>query len=470
MRDGRRAKRLGLVLLLAAAAWAGPAASEPPTLSPTDRRLLQQTVAGAEALGEQLGVVTDDASLVEAARRHAEITLGQRIVPPAIDPMWSIAPPRRNAGAELQAALAEGRLAAWLNGLAPADPQYRLLSQARMRYARLAAAGGWPPVSGAAARSARPDFPTDLRARLIAEGYLPVETEGSFASDAAVKKALAAFQQVHGLAVDGALGPQTLAELNISAAERVDQIDANLERLRWSPPLPADRAQVDIGRAELTLYQAGAPRLQMRVIVGDPGHHTPMFASRLEAVVLNPPWNVPASIAAKELYPKEAAHPGYLARNHIRVVDGQLQQAPGPKNSLGRLKFDLPSPFGVYLHDTPARSLFAQTNRALSHGCIRLEQPRELAAILLAPKGWTAQALDTAIEAGPTLRIALPRQTPLYVVYSTAWVDGDGAVNFRKDVYGWDHRLVQALAARPLAAAKAPPATECQAGQRPSNG
>jgi len=177
-----------------------------------------------------------------------------------------------------------------------------------------------------------------------------------------------------------------------------------------------------------------------------------MFVSRLESVVINPPWTVPSSIAAKELLPKEAAHPGYPARNDFHYVDGQLQQRPGAKNALGRLKFDLPSPFGVYLHDTPSHSAFARDDRALSHGCMRLERPRDLAALLLEPKGWTSQAIDIAIADGRTLRVGLPQNLPLYVLYWTARAEPDGRVAFRRDVYGWDRKLLDALAAAAPAA------------------
>jgi murein L,D-transpeptidase YcbB/YkuD len=185
----------------------------------------------------------------------------------------------------------------------------------------------------------------------------------------------------------------------------------------------------------------------MRAIVGDRGHKSPMFISRLESVVFNPPWNVPPSIAAKELLPKERAHPGYLARNDfIFVVGGALRQLPGPRNSLGQLKFDFPSPFGVYLHDTPARAIFAQAERWRSHGCIRLEKPRELAAAVLGPQGWTADRIDTSIAAGDTSRVGLSAPVPLYVLYWTVVIAPDGAPEFRRDTYGWDAELTRALA------------------------
>jgi murein L,D-transpeptidase YcbB/YkuD len=187
---------------------------------------------------------------------------------------------------------------------------------------------------------------------------------------------------------------------------------------------------------------AGAT-LGMRVIVGQPKKPTPMFTDAIKAVVLNPPWNVPKAIADSEIWPKIRKDPGYQAREGFVVKpDGGLQQLPGPRCALGAIKFDLSNRFGVYLHDTPARSLFAQPNRALSHGCMRLEQPDALAKRLLADdQKWTGEAIDLAILTGHTERVTLSRPLPLLVGYWTAFVDDDGTIEFRPDVYGWDAKL-----------------------------
>jgi L,D-transpeptidase YcbB len=161
-------------------------------------------------------------------------------------------------------------------------------------------------------------------------------------------------------------------------------------------------------------------------------------------VVINPPWNVPASIANAEILPRAARDPGYLTRNGFRYVDGRLQQRPGAANALGRLKFDLQSPYGVYLHDTPSKSAFARPTRTLSHGCMRLEQPQALAAWLLARQGWTPSRLEAAIGQGATQRIALQTPPPLLVVYRTAFGDRTGA-RLWPDPYGWDTALGAAL-------------------------
>jgi murein L,D-transpeptidase YcbB/YkuD len=310
-------------------------------------------------------------------------------------------------------------------------------------------AGGWRllPASGALKTGDESEVVVALRARLSAEGYALALTRREALFDKDLADRLRSFQRRHGLDEDGILGPQTRRELDVRAEDRLAQIEANLERSRWLPrPLPADRIEVDSGAATATLYRAGHPVLRMRAIVGDLAHKTPMFVSRIEAVIFNPAWNVPSSIAMKEILPKAARDPGYLTRNgFVRTPEG-LRQAPGPANALGRLKFDLPSPFGVYLHDTPGRSAFARTVRTLSHGCMRLEKPRELAAQLLVDQGWSRDRIDTIIEQGATMRVQIRRPTPLFVIYRTSSVDEYGWATFSPDRYGWDRKLLMALA------------------------
>lgn len=457
------ARSAGAWALAVALVFGGLAAAAPAgAFSDLERRLivqaLQRTADGAGAPT----TAVDDATLQAMILRQARIETGQRLRPIDVDPLWALQPPVRDLAAEFAAARAEGRLEAWLRALAPADPRYAALLAARPRYVKLVAEGGWtalPPGPVLKAGDTHPSVPA-LRQRLAAEGYAAPAATPEELFDAPLSAVVERFQTLHGLEIDGVVGPETRRALDITAAARLAQIDANLERYRWSPAvLPADRVEVDTGLAEATLFERGAPVLTMRVVVGDLKHKTPMFASRLEAVVVNPPWNVPSSIATAEILPKAARDKGYLARNGFRFVDGRLQQRPGPGNSLGRLKFDLPSPFGVYLHDTPGKSAFARRVRALSHGCMRLEKPRELAVALLGPQGWTLPQIDAAIAQMTTRRIGLDKPVPLFVVHRTAFVDADG-LHLRPDLYGWDAALTRALAGRSYADA-APGATEC---------
>lgn len=461
----RRCLVVSAACLATSGAMAAPAGGPP--LTPAERRTIFDTLHGGAEIGEAPMAGLSDAALLEAAVRRATLELGLRIKPSAVDPLWAIAPRPRQVEAELQAARAEARLAPWLAALQPASARFRALTAARSRYLRIVQAGGWSPLpktlklrpgdSGPAVES--------LRARLAAEGYAAPDTGGAF--DAGIERAVTDFQERHALQPDGVVGGATLTALNVSAEARLAQIEANLERWRWLPTLPRDRLEVDVGGAEATLYGDDAPRLSMRVVVGDPRHRTPMFASNLAAVVFNPPWNVPASIATKELLPKERAHPGYLARNDFVFVDGALRQRPGPRNSLGRLKFDFPSPFGVYLHDTPSRAAFARPARWLSHGCVRLENPRGLAAAVMAPQGWTAERIDAAIDGGETTRVALSKTVPLYVLYWTVTVAADGQATFRPDVYGWDEKLTRGLGGGPAGVKVARLDSECAAATKP---
>jgi murein L,D-transpeptidase YcbB/YkuD len=442
----------------------------PAAFTPQERQAVVETLRAdcepSAAAAQQM----DDQGLMRLAVRKAVTDLGRRLDPSDVDHFWAYDPPKHDVPAEMAAARAAGRLGDWLRSLAPADPRYRALIGARCRYQAIEQAGGWaslPAVVKLKEGENRPEV-RQLRARLAAEGYLPVHANPSAAFDAHVQRAVRSFQQRHGLAADGVVSSKTVAALNVSPAQRLAQIEANLERWHWLPHrLPADRIEVDVGAAQATLFQAGAPTLPMRAIVGDPRHHSPLFASRMQAVVFNPPWNVPDSIAQKEILPKARRSPGYFAREGFAWVEGRLQQRPGPKNALGFLKFDFPSPFGVYLHDTPARSLFARPVRTLSHGCMRLEKPRELAAVLLGGQGWTPETIDAAIADGSTQRVEIKAGPPLYVIYTTVDIAPDGAVSFRPDPYGWDGKLADALAATEVAQASwLPLASECSAAAR----
>ena len=392
---------------------------------------------------------TGDAALWNAAERLARVELGQSLRPSEIDPLWDLAAPPRKVEAEMLQAHAQGRLAAWAGSISPDAPAYLALARARLRYAGIAAEGGWPTLP-AAQRLRLGDSGEGveaLRRRLAVEGDAPRDPPRPDLFDAPLRKALAGWQARNGLDADGVLGPATLRRLNVPVQDRLGQIVANMERWRWMPrALPADRLEIDTGGAVGALYRDGRVVHAFRVIPGAVKDPTPIFQSRLNAVVLNPPWNVPDRIAREELLPRAARDPGYLARNGFIQTGGRLQQQPGPKSALGRVKFDLVSPFGVYLHDTPGRDAFQRAERHLSHGCMRVESPLVLADLLLAPQGRGGGRMQSDLAAGATLRIALVRQEPLFVVHWTVQAEPDGRAGFLDDVYGWDARLATRLA------------------------
>ncbi|MGZ8370395.1 MAG: L,D-transpeptidase family protein, partial [Caulobacteraceae bacterium] len=228
----------------------------------------------------------------------------------------------------------------------------------------------------------------------------------------------------------------------------------NMERWRWLPPsLPADRVQVNVAAAVLTLFQNDQPTLSMRAATGRPGDETPMLTSEIHSVVLNPPWNVPQGIAAKELWPREKANPGYLARAGYKIIPlpgggNRLQQAAGPSAALGYIKFDFDNPYAVYLHDTPSRGAFDRYGRLVSHGCVRLQKPIPLAnAVFQGDPVWTPEKIAETIASTKTVRVPLPKRISVYLLYWTAYVTPDGQVNFRNDPYGWDVELARRLVA-----------------------
>jgi murein L,D-transpeptidase YcbB/YkuD len=260
--------------------------------------------------------------------------------------------------------------------------------------------------------------------------------------------------------------------LNVPAEARAWQIAANLERWRWLPRSLGRRyILVNIANFTLDVIEDDHPVLSMRIIVGKPYQHTPVFSALMTNLVLNPSWYVPPSIAREEILPLLRRDPTYLAKQHMRVYQGQgaewqelnprtinwsqvsathfpyrLRQVPGPKNPLGRIKFTFPNQFSIYLHDTSSPELFAQTVRTFSHGCIRIEKPIELAEYVLQGNvRWSRDGIQAVIASGVEQTVTLPQPLPIYLLYWTAWVDADGVVHFRPDIYDRDAPLEKAL-------------------------
>jgi murein L,D-transpeptidase YcbB/YkuD len=388
-----------------------------------------------------------ETALINAAKALARGERGALQDPAKIDPNWALRPPY-DADADFAAAQAHGAIAVWVASLPRKDDAYQGLLAAWRHYEVIRIAGGWKPLppGGALAPGAKGPRVAALRDRLNIEGFASPATADPDVFDPGLAAGLAAFQARHDLSSDDGFSSETLAELNVPVEARLATLSANLERARWLPyHLQPDRIEADIARADVALFQKGQATMTMRAVVGDVKHQTPIFVSRVSSIVFNPPWVVPTSIAKTELWPKERASPGYFARGGFSVIDGQLVQHAGPKASLGFVKFDMPDPYSVYLHDTPARGLFDRDERARSHGCVRLQKPRELAAAILAPQGYTLDTVNAAIAARTTKRIIPTADYTVYILYRTAEATPDGEASFHPDVYGWDSRTVEAI-------------------------
>jgi murein L,D-transpeptidase YcbB/YkuD len=373
-----------------------------------------------------------------------------------------------------------------LRAFAPAHEPYRRLRTALALHRRIEAEGGWSLVPAAVLRPGMRDAAVAvLRRRLAVSGDLTEGADSSPLYDDAVTAAVRRFQWRHGVGADGVVGERTLAALNVPVGRRVADIVVNMERWRWfGRELDPRYVKVNVPDYSLELAQHGSVVLTMPVVVGKPDWRTPVINGEIRRIIFNPSWFVPPSIAEKEMLPKARADRGYFAREGVvvrhetssaapgepgasdrparRVV--RLRQAPGPRNPLGRVKFELPNPLGIYLHDTPARGSFTRSNRALSHGCIRLRDPLDLADALLAgTDGWDEQRRKQILSTWRTQSLAVPRPVPIYVTYETAWVDELGVPHFREDVYERDPTLYGRLPA----AGRAPLATRSSRQRTP---
>lgn len=353
--------------------------------------------------------------------------------------------------------------------LPPNYAGYQRLKAAMEQYRALVRAGGWKAIPDGP--SIKPDMEDDrialVRKRLIVTGELEAGQDKGKTMDAPLVAALKRFQARHGIEPDGTIGKQTLAALNVSAEDRLRQIVVNLERWRWMPKtMDAVHIAVNIPAAHLEFVRDGHIAMAMRVVVGDVKHQTPTMTTTMHSVVLNPTWTVPPSIATKEILPKLRKDPAYLVSNNMHILEAfapdspeaqgigidwskygkfpwRLRQRPGADNALGQVKFTLSNSDDIYLHDTPKRQYFGRIFRALSHGCVRLERPVDLAQAVLSSE-WAPKVPDLIAEAD-TRTLKLEKPITVYLMYMTAWADEDGTVHFRDDLYGHDARLRAAL-------------------------
>jgi murein L,D-transpeptidase YcbB/YkuD len=417
-----------------------------------------RSFTGAHAVTAALGVPgADDQARLDVALSYAFLRYASDLAAGSVDPrgaasLWRVSVRDFDAARALEEAVDDDKPVRVLADLRPAHPQYAALSAALVRYQRIASEGGWPAVPAAAKkRAARAAQAAALAERLRASG------------DATLR----AFQQRHGLAATGKLDRQTLAALDVPVEDRIRQIELNLERWRWQGwERKGRRLLVNVPTFELHAYDDDREALTMRVITGSGDNQTPIFDEQVSVVVFSPHWNVPGNILETEVLPAIKRDPGYLKRKNmemVRTASGvSVRQRPGPSNALGLVKFLFPNPFNVYLHDTPDDALFARPRRTLSHGCVRLEKPEELARFVLdGEDDWDDdKAIARAMRSGRERFVTLEEPVPLRIAYFTTWVDADGTVRFAPDVYRHDVAQGGLLPARP-----APPAATITASR-----
>lgn len=443
---------------------------------------LQLTVAQHRALARMAAPV-DATSCAEAdllltqAFHELALRLGRgQLVPTTIDPLWHYALPEVDTVALLEAVAAGADVQPALRATAPRSDAYAGLVELLARYRAIAAAGGWPRIESKGASLRLGDDSEEvpvLRRRLLVTGDLAEGDGDATLFDEALEAAVRQFQQRHGLGDDGVVGRKTRLALSVPVEQRIAQILLNLERWRWLPrSLGARYVWVNTADFSLSLHENDRVSGTMRVIVGREERETPAFSEPMTHLVVNPSWSVPNKIAVEDLLPKQLHDPGYVARKRIRVLSSwsanaveldpymvdwsayrnvkylpfKFEQASGPDNSLGRVKFLMPNPYSVYLHDTPSRNLFSRTTRAFSSGCIRVEDPVSLAQFALGAD-WAGRSVEDMIAAGKTQYVRLPEPLPVYLVYLTGWRDDEGRAQFRDDIYELDRRLALALEA-----------------------
>jgi L,D-transpeptidase YcbB len=410
-----------------------------------DRRLFWQELPAEASAAER------EAALTLAALGYADALADGVVDPRSVWEVYTVPMNRVDLSQGLNRALEENGLARFYSGLAPTDPEYQALSRAfaemRGRAARerpLAIPAGETIDPGG--RDARvPAIAESLRRSGHLPAAAPAEEQASppdpriYTPELA--QAVARLQEDQGIEPDGIVGAETIEALNVSTADRARMLAVNLERRRWLQRRPpATRIDVNTAGTFLDYWRDGARAHRARVVVGQPEWETPQLGSPMTRLVANPPWTVPESIAEAEILPKGG---GYMARNNMRFVNGRIVQAPGPESALGLVKFDLDNPHAIYLHDTPAKALFAEAERHASHGCARVHDALAFARLIADHQG-KRETFERALASGEERGVELAAPIPVRFLYHTVFLDG-GRLVFRHDDYGWDDRVAAAL-------------------------
>ncbi|HEY6644955.1 L,D-transpeptidase family protein [Povalibacter sp.] len=437
--------------------------------------LLEELSTQAEAAGAM--AVTRgqyDILMTEALLRLGYHLSFGKVDPQSFDPQWNYGRTlaRMDVAEQIEQAIAARDVYQRLEALKPTHPLYRGVRRELARYRDIEAHGGWSTF--AAGPTIKPGMSDErvpgLRQRLIATEDLPADAAvDSILYDAAIEAAVRQFQQRMGLDVDGSIGPATVAELNVTPAQRIRQLRVNLDRGRiLLQDLPEEFVVVNIAGYTVYLIRGDQIVWTARAQVGKSYRQTPLFRSEISYVVFNPTWTVPPGIIQNDILPAARRDPGSITRKGLKVLDRNgrevspssvdwsryrsgnipytLRQDPGPDNALGRVKLMFPNSYLVYLHDTPSQALFERADRSFSSGCVRTERALELAErVLNDPDRWNAAAIARTVASGQLQNVTLKKKMPVLLAYWTAWSDPQGSMNFRRDVYGQDARWLTAL-------------------------
>ncbi len=333
---------------------------------------------------------------------------------------------------------------------APLNAQYKKLQGYLNTYSQLEKQDTWDSIAYVKKPLHKKDSAAailQIKQKLALLGDLK-HNDSSMVFDTALLVATRSFQRRMGLSVDGVIGNKMLEELNVPIKQRIRQLLVNIERVRWMPSeKDTNYILVNIPEYKMHVFDSGRLQFDINVIVGTTANSTVIFKGKLKYIVFSPYWNVPESIVKKEILPAIEKSSGYLVKNNMEIYGKNgntpaIRQKPGGNNSLGLVKFLFPNNFNIYFHDTPNRELFTQSSRSFSHGCIRVGEPKKLAEYLLrSDESWTSEKIDSAMHLQKEKWVTLKKGIPVLITYFTAWVDKDGQLNFRKDIYGHDEKM-----------------------------
>lgn len=370
---------------------------------------------------------------------------------PKADPeelQWHIPKRKLNVTAMLDSLLAGGS-----RDWQPLNPRFHQLQNAVIKYRQIEHDGGWGLLDipkRSLKKGNENEMIRSVKKRLAIEGHYDSSDTTAVFNDSlfsAIKKV----QNLYGQKPTGIIDKPFLNELNVSSTERIRQMLVNLERMKWMPVRPDNFIFINIPEYRFRLIRDGRKELEMDIVVGKAANRTVIFSDELKYIVFSPYWNIPRSIVRNEIVPAMERDKNYLRKNNMEITGHSgglpiIRQKPGRNNALGRVKFLFPNSYNIYFHDTPAKSLFKRERRAFSHGCIRLEDPFSLTRLLLNNEGsWTDAEIQEQMNRDTEKWITLKNTWPVFVTYFTSWVDDEGHVNFREDIYGHDKKLKERL-------------------------